>query len=75
MDFLRDEYGIGGGTHIFPDDIRGWSDHNGKGITIRKYGTFEKPDVKMNWSQVERQIKKLISEDSYFTDEEIKKIP
>ncbi|MCD7855265.1 MAG: DUF3849 domain-containing protein, partial [Clostridiales bacterium] len=74
-DFLRDEYGIGGGTHIFPDDVRGWSDHNAKGITIRKYGTFEKPDVKLNWSQVEKQIKKLISEDKYFTDKDNEKYP
>ncbi|MCD8089480.1 MAG: DUF3849 domain-containing protein [Clostridiales bacterium] len=74
-DFLKKEYGTGSGTHNFSDGIQGWTNFDTKGISITKYGDYDNPDVKLNWSQAEKQIKKLISEDRYFTDEDNKKYP
>ncbi|MCD8216099.1 MAG: DUF3849 domain-containing protein [Clostridiales bacterium] len=74
-DFLKKEYGSGSGSHAFSDGVIGWSSFDSKGLSITKYGNYDNPDVKMSWSQVEKQIKKLISEDRYFTDEDNTKYP
>ena len=34
LDFLKKEYGTGGGTHYFPDGTQGHTWHDGKGIAI-----------------------------------------
>ena len=34
IDFLKKEYGTGGGTHYFPDGTQGHTWHDGKGIAI-----------------------------------------
>lgn len=36
IDFLKQEYGIGGGTHIFIDGTSGTQWHDGKGISLSK---------------------------------------
>ncbi|NBI61097.1 hypothetical protein D3Z53_24615 [Lachnospiraceae bacterium] len=36
IDFLRNEYGTGGGTHTYPDGTDGHEWHDGKGIAIEK---------------------------------------
>ena len=37
IEFLKNEYGTGGGTHIFPDGFSGHSWHDSKGLAIQSY--------------------------------------
>ncbi|MCD8089506.1 MAG: YodL domain-containing protein [Clostridiales bacterium] len=74
-DFLKKEYGSGNSSHAFSDGVIGWSSFDSKGLSIIKYSNYDNPDVKMSWSQVEKQIKKLISESRYFTNEDNTKYP
>ena len=37
IEFLKNEYGTGGGTHIFPDGFSGHSWHDSKGLAIELY--------------------------------------
>ena len=68
--FLKKEYGIGGGTHIYPDGTRGNTDHNSKGITIEKYGSFTNPDLLLSWAKVEKRLRELIRSDRYLNPKE-----
>ena len=45
IDFLRNEYGTGGGTHTYPDGTDGHEWHDGKGIAIEKQGSYTNPDL------------------------------
>ena len=45
IDFLKKEYGTGGGTHYFPDGMQGHTWHDGKGMAIEKYGSSANPDL------------------------------
>ncbi len=60
IEFLRNEYGTGGGTHIYPDGTSGHEWHDGKGIAIEKYGSYTKPDVLLSWSKAEKRLRELI---------------
>ena len=60
IEFLKKEYGIGGGTHFYPDGTQGWASHDGKGIAIDKHGSLTKPDVLLSWSKVEKRLRELI---------------
>ena len=60
IEFLKKEYGTGGGTHIYPDGTSGHQWHDGKGIAIEKYGSYTKPDILLSWSKVEKRLRELI---------------
>mgnify|MGYP000750904862 FL=1 len=49
IEFLKNEYGTGGGTHIFPDGFSGHSWHDSKGLAIDRNGTYTnlRPCVEM----------------------------
>lgn len=63
--FLKKEYGIGGGTHTFPDGTQGDTWHDGKGIGISKYGSYTSPDLRLSWAKAEKRIGQLIAADRY----------
>ena len=66
IDFLKREYGTGGGTHIFTDGTRGNTWHDGKGISISKSGSFiSNPDLRLSWNQVAKRLGELIAADRY----------
>ena len=70
--FLKTEYGIGGWTADFPDGGRGSAMHNASGIEIRE---FRKPEVeKHNWTEVAKEIKRLIAMDDYLSEKEKQRI-
>ena len=48
--FLKNEYGIGGGTHYFPDGTQGGQSHDGKGIHIEKHGSYTKTVWSGGWT-------------------------
>lgn len=70
--FLKKEYGIGGGTHDYPDGTRGGSNHSSKGIIIEKQGSYTKPDLLLSWSKVEKRLRELIKADRYLNSKERK---
>ena len=76
IDFLKREYGTGGGTHIFTDGTRGNTWHDGKGITITKDSTAE-PDAKiiLPWAKVQKRIGELIAADRYLNSKEKERLP
>lgn len=68
--FLKNEYGTGGGTHVYPDGTRGGADHTSKGIAIEKQGSYTKPDVLLSWFKVEKRLRELIKNDRYLSPKE-----
>lgn len=54
IEFLKNEYGTGGGTHIFPDGFSGHSWYDSKGLAIDRNGTYTNHDLVLKWSQVEK---------------------
>ena len=74
VDFLKREYGHGGGTL---SDINGWSDATpGKGITLQR-GNIMNPDAEINlkWNAVAKRTGQLIAEGRYMTRAELDAIP
>ena len=70
LDFLKKEYGTGGGTHYFPDGTQGHTWHDGKGIAIEKYGSSANPDLVLSWAKVEKRLRELIKNDRYLNEKE-----
>ena len=68
-DFLKKEYGTGGGTYA-----GGVSDYNydcdAKGVRIRKGYEENSPEIRMNWTEVAKEIGRLISDDRYLNKKE-----
>ena len=76
VEFLKNEYGIGGRTFDFPDGTRGGHQHNGKGIHIGKYGSeYTNPDITLSWEKVAKRLKELISIDRYLNNKEKEHLP
>ena len=70
IDFLKKEYGTGGGTHYFPDGTQGHTWHDGKGIAIEKYGSSANPNLVLSWAKVEKRLRELIKNDRYLNEKE-----
>ena len=68
--FLKKEYGIGGGTHLYPDGTNGGEWHDGKGIGIEKHGSYTNPDLRLSWSKVEKRLRELIKANRYLNPKE-----
>ena len=68
-DFLKNEYGIGGGTHA--GGVSGYHyDHNAKGICISKGYADNAPKINLNWLEVAKRIQLLINNDRYLNTKE-----
>lgn len=68
-DFLKNEYGIGGGTHA--GGVSGYHyDHNAKGICISKGYADNAPKINLNWLEVAKRIQLLINNDRYLNAKE-----
>ena len=70
IEFLKDEYGTGGGGHTFPDGFGGHTWHNGKGLAIDRNGTYTNHDLVLKWSQVEKRLRELIKDNRYLNPKE-----
>ncbi len=68
--FLKNEYGIGGGSSGLPGNDDSHHDHDGKGIRLEK-GSYGNPYAKvlLNWNVVEKRLRELIAEDKYLSAE------
>ena len=70
IEFLKNEYGAGGGTHSFPDGFSGHSWHDSKGLAIDRNGTYTNHDLVLKWSQVEKRLRELIKDNRYLNPKE-----
>ena len=70
IEFLKNEYGTGGGTHIFPDGFSGHSWYDSKGLAIDRNGTYTNHDLVLKWSQVEKRLRELIKDNHYLNPKE-----
>lgn len=74
--FLKDEYGIGGGNSALGGVFHAHHDHDSKGIVLSKGNIFKPYDtVKLSWSAVARKIDKLIEDGRYLSQEEVEHLP
>ena len=73
-DFLKNEYGWGGS---YPVIIGAGIDenHDGKGITLSKGFSENRPSVTLSWSQVEKRIGELIRAGRYLNPKEKEQYP
>ena len=70
IEFLKNEYGTGGGTHIFHDGFSGHSWYDSKGLAIDRNGTYTNHDLVLKWSQVEKRLRELIKDNRYLNPKE-----
>ena len=70
IEFLKNEYGTGGGTHIFPDGFSVHSWYDSKGLAIDRNGTYTNHDLVLKWSQVEKRLRELIKDNRYLNPKE-----
>jgi len=63
-DFLKNEYGTGGGSITFSDDLSGFENHDSKGIKIDVY--HESRTIELSWAKVSSGIESLITNGKYF---------
>lgn len=70
IEFLKNEYGTGGGTYIFPDGFSGHSWHDSKGLAIDRNGTYTNHDLVLKWSEVEKRLRELIKDNRYLNPKE-----
>ena len=67
IDFLKNEYGTGGGNNAFSHNFYADEDHSSKGIRLRKP---QCGDVLLTWPQVVKRLDKLMAQDHFLTAEE-----
>ena len=67
VDFLKNEYGIGGHSHALSGAGGSWEDHDGKGLHYKKDGC---PDVHFTWEKAAKRITDLIQKGRYLTEQE-----
>lgn len=65
-DFLKSEYGTGGGNNAISRNFHSWEDHSAKGITLRKPFAEE---VNLSWAKVAKRIDAMVAKDRYLTPE------
>lgn len=63
-DFLKHQYGIGGGNNAISGNFHSWIDHESKGIKLKKPGCGE---IQLTWAKVAQRIDKLIADGHYWT--------
>ena len=70
IEFLKHEYGTGGGTHFYPDGTKGGRWFSGKGLALEKHGSYTDHDLRLNWSKVEKRLRELIKDNRYLNEKE-----
>lgn len=75
IEFLKNEYGTGGGTHFYPDGTQGGSWHSSKGIALEKQGSYTNPDLLLTWAKVEKRLRELIKNNRYLNAKEKEHYP
>ena len=69
-DFLKHEYGIGGGNNSVSGNFHSWEEHDGKGLRLQKPDCKE---IQLRWNQVTKRIENLIKNGRYLSPEDLQK--
>lgn len=73
VQFLKNEYGIGGHSHTYLDGSSGFVGHDGKGIAFSDSG-FRRKKL-FRWNAVHSRIAELIALDRYLSEKEKAGLP
>lgn len=74
INFLKNEYGTGGGTDAIPGTGY-WENHDSKGIEISDHYSVPERRVLLKWNYVEKRISELIKLDRYLSSKEKEMYP
>ncbi|MDD4386544.1 MAG: SNF2-related protein [Clostridia bacterium] len=69
IEFLKDEYGLGGSSSVAKNSDIG-ENHGTKGITLYKGYGENSSKIILSWNQVESRLKELINSDRYLNEKE-----
>lgn len=77
VQFLKDRYGIGGGSHALCRADDSHSSYDAKGIKLSRgsFGDDKAPSVLLKWTQSVERIKKLILTGQYLTGGDYRRMP
>ncbi len=67
VNFLKEEYGIGGRGPGVSGAMYSHENHSGKGISLEKQDC---PEVQLNWTNVAKRVDELIRKDRFMTAQE-----
>lgn len=69
VEFLKNEYGIGGSSSAYTDS--NFSEmHDAKGIKLYKYNKSKDYSVLIPWNEIEKRIKVLVQKNEYLNEDE-----
>ena len=70
IEFLKKEYGMGGGGFTFSDGVKGHINYDSKGISIDRKDSDVEQRFVLKWSQVEKRLRELIKDNRYLNPKE-----
>src|SRR5699024_306244 len=71
VDFLKEEYGIGGHSYTFWDGGNGYVDYDSKGIHFRRYA--DQATALLPWKEADKLLRQLIHSERYLSEEDTQK--
>ena len=71
VDFLKEEYGLGGHSYTFWDGGNGYVDYDSKGIHFRRYA--DQATALLPWKETDKLLRQLIHSERYLSEEDAKK--
>ena len=71
VDFLKEEYGIGGHSYTFWDGGDGFVDYDSKGIHFRRYA--DQATALLPWKEADKLLRHLIHSERYLSEEDAQK--
>ena len=71
VDFLKEEYGIGGHSYTFWDGGDGFVDYDRKGIHFRRYA--DQATALLPWKEADKLLRQLIHSERYLSEEDAQK--
>ena len=71
VDFLKEEYGIGGHSYTFWEGGNGYVDYDSKGIHFRRYA--DQATALLPWKEVDKLLRHLIHSERYLSEEDAQK--
>ena len=76
-DFIRNSYGIGGGSHALCGADNSNSNHDGKGLRLTRggFGDKEAPNAFFRWEQAAKRVEDIILDGRYLKEKDYEHMP
>ena len=71
VDFLKEEYGIGGHSYTFWNGGNGYVDYDSKGIHFRRYA--DQATALLPWKEADKLLRHLIHSERYLSEKDAQK--